>query len=49
MGVAVAVPLGVISATMQGTVVDQLARFIGVLGLSVPSYVNEPPDVFLRD
>lgn len=39
IGVLIAVPLGVISAAMQGTVVDYLARIFGVLGLSIPSYV----------
>jgi peptide/nickel transport system permease protein len=39
IGVSIALPLGILSAAMQGTVVDHLARFLGVLGLSVPSYV----------
>jgi peptide/nickel transport system permease protein len=39
IGVTIAVPLGVLSASMQGTVIDYLARFFGVLGLSLPSYV----------
>jgi peptide/nickel transport system permease protein len=39
IGMAIAVPLGVLSAAMQGTPVDHFARLFGVLGLSVPSYV----------
>jgi len=39
IGTTIALPLGIISATMQGTIVDHLARLLGVLGLSVPSYV----------
>jgi len=39
IGVLIAVPLGVISAAMQGSPVDYLARLLGVLGLSVPGYV----------
>jgi peptide/nickel transport system permease protein len=39
IGVLIAVPLGVLSATMQGRPIDYVARFCGVLGLSVPTYV----------
>src|SRR5438105_15206171 len=39
IGLLIAVPLGVISAGMQGSVVDYLARFFGVFGLAVPNYV----------
>lgn len=38
-GVLIAVPLGIVSAAMQGSIVDHLARVLGVLGLSIPSYV----------
>jgi peptide/nickel transport system permease protein len=39
MGLVVAMPLGVVSAAMQGSPVDHVARVFGVLGLSIPSYV----------
>jgi len=39
IGLLIAVPLGIISAAMQGTTVDYFARFFGVFGLSIPSYV----------
>src|SRR5215213_2045758 len=39
IGVMIAIPLGVLSAAMQGSIVDHLARVFGVLGLSIPSYV----------
>ncbi len=39
IGILIAVPLGVVSAAMQGSAVDHVARIFGVLGLSIPSYV----------
>src|SRR5215472_5843524 len=39
IGLIIAMPLGILSAAMQGSPVDYLARFFGVLGLSIPSYV----------
>jgi peptide/nickel transport system permease protein len=39
IAVIIAVPLGVISAAWQGSPVDYLARFLAVLGLSVPNFV----------
>lgn len=39
IGLAIALPLGVISAAMQGSVADYAARFISIIGLAVPSYV----------
>jgi peptide/nickel transport system permease protein len=39
IGIAIAIPLGVISAAWQGSPFDYLSRFFGVLGLSVPNFV----------
>jgi peptide/nickel transport system permease protein len=39
IGILIAVPLGIISAAMQGSLIDYLARGAGVFGLSIPSYV----------
>lgn len=39
IGLAIAVPAGVISAVARGTAWDYLARLAAVLGLSIPNYV----------
>lgn len=39
IGLAIAIPAGVISAVTRGTPLDWLVRFTAVLGLTVPSYV----------
>jgi peptide/nickel transport system permease protein len=39
IGLLIAIPAGVISAIMRGSLLDYLARLGAVIGLSVPSYV----------
>src|SRR5205085_6852187 len=39
MAIAIAVPLGVLSAVKQNTTPDYLARFFSIIGLSVPNFV----------
>ncbi|MDF1585742.1 ABC transporter permease [Marinimicrococcus flavescens] len=38
MGVLLGVPLGVVAAVRQGTLVDQVARLLGLVGYSVPVF-----------
>lgn len=38
IAVAVALPLGIVSAVRRNTAVDVLARFLGLIGLSMPSF-----------
>ncbi len=38
LGVVVGVPLGVIAASKQGSIIDQIIRVVGLLGYSVPAF-----------
>ena len=38
IGVALGVPLGVIAASRQGSVIDQIIRVVGLLGYSMPAF-----------
>lgn len=45
--VAIAIPLGVIAGTHRGTLIDNLASIIALLGISLPSFVIGPMLVYL--
>ena len=45
--VAIAIPLGVVAGTHRGTLIDNLASIIALLGISLPSFVIGPMLVYL--
>lgn len=47
IAVAIAIPLGVIAGTHKGTLIDNLASVIALLGISLPSFVIGPMLVYV--
>lgn len=47
IAVAIAIPLGVIAGTHKGTVIDNLASVVALLGISLPSFVIGPLLVYV--
>jgi len=47
IAVVIAIPLGVVAGTHQGTVVDNAASVIALLGISLPSFVIGPMLVYV--
>lgn len=47
IAIAIAIPLGVIAGTHRGTIVDNLASVIALLGISLPSFVIGPMLVYI--
>src|SRR6476620_654506 len=47
IAIIIAIPLGVIAGTNRGTLIDNLASVVALLGISLPSFVIGPMLVFL--
>lgn len=47
IAVAIAIPLGVIAGTNKGTLIDNLASVVALLGISLPSFVIGPLLVYV--
>lgn len=47
VAVGIAIPLGVLAGTNKGTIVDNLASFIALLGISLPTFVIGPFLVYI--
>ena len=47
IAVAIAIPLGVIAGTHKGTLIDNLASVVALLGISLPSFVIGPMLVYI--
>ena len=47
IAIAIAIPLGVVAATHRGTIIDNIASVIALLGISLPSFVIGPMLVYI--
>src|SRR4029077_13158042 len=47
IAVAIAIPLGVIAGTHKGTLIDNFASVVALLGISLPSFVIGPILVYV--